>query len=286
MKYTIWVFKKDLKVLRFSLKRPFFILMVSVIVVALFALFAFPFLAWNYWKKYRELKAVKAELEHRTQVYGERFEQLSKQLAALREFERRLRIMANLNPPKETGEGMVAVGGSGGEGGLGMELLDERVIEALMRDVRFRLEGFREIQEALKKKLDRLRHTPSIWPARGWVSCGYGPRINPFTGKREFHTGIDISNYPGTPIVAPADGRIKRIWRDRLLGLALKIDHGYGIETIYGHLQKVLVKVGQRVKRGDKIALMGNTGRSTGPHLHYEVRIRGKPQDPRNYILD
>lgn len=286
MKYTIWVFNRDLRVLRFSLRRPFLVSLLILMILSLVTLGLFPFLAADYLQKRRELKVLQAKLERQTEEYGRRIEEISEKLRALRELERRLRIMANLNPPDERGEGMVAVGGSGGEGGLGVELLDERVIEELMREVQGRLEGFQEIQEALEERIERLRHTPSIWPARGWVSCGYGPRINPFTGRREFHTGIDISNVVGTPVLAPADGRVKSIWKDRFLGLALKIDHGYGIETVYGHLHKVLVKVGQRVKRGEKIALMGNTGRSTGPHLHYEVHVKGRPQNPRDYILD
>jgi len=285
VKYTIWVFNKDLKVLRFSLRRPFLVLFLVLFALSLFTLGIFPFLAYDYLQKDRELRSLRAELEHRTEVYGKKIEEISEKLEALKEFERRLRIMANLNPPEE-GEGVVAGGGSGGEGGLGVELLDRGVIEDLMREVEGRLEGFREIQEALEERIERLRHTPSIWPAEGWVSCGYGPRINPFTGRREFHTGIDISNHIGTPIVAPADGRVERVWKDRFLGLAVKIDHGYGIKTLYGHLHKVLVKPGQRVKRGERIALMGNSGRSTGPHLHYEVHVKGKPRNPRDYILD
>lgn len=286
VKYTIWVFHKDLKILRFSLRRPLFIFLIMLLTFSLFALGTFPFLAYKYLRKDKELKSLRAELQYRTEVYGKKIEEITRKLEALREFERRLRIMANLRLPQEKKKGTVAVGGTGGEGGIGLELLDEKAIEDLMKEVNGRLEGLQEVQEALEAKIERLRRTPSLWPTEGMVTCGFGPRVNPFTGREEFHTGIDISNRLGTPIIAPADGRVEKVWSDPFLGLAIKIDHGYGIETIYGHLDAVLVKPGQKVKRGEKIALMGNTGRSTGPHLHYEVHVRGRPRNPQEYLLD
>jgi len=131
-----------------------------------------------------------------------------------------------------------------------------------------------------------LAHTPSIWPVMGWVTSGFGFRTNPFTGLTQMHEGIDISNQVGTPIIAPADGIISDIGNDLGLGKILVISHGFGMITRYAHLNKVLVRVGQKVKRGEKIAEIGTSGRTTGPHLHYEVRLDGIPVNPMRYILN
>lgn len=130
---------------------------------------------------------------------------------------------------------------------------------------------------------------PAIVPVEGehWVSSGFGWRASPFTGDREFHSGIDLAGKRGTPIVAPADGIVARVVRDLALGRAITLDHGHGLETMYGHLSQVLVKKGQRVKRGQTIGKMGSTGnRSTGPHLHYAVKLDGKFVNPNNYFLE
>jgi murein DD-endopeptidase MepM/ murein hydrolase activator NlpD len=131
-----------------------------------------------------------------------------------------------------------------------------------------------------------LAHTPSIWPTRGWLSSGFGKRISPFTKEEEFHKGMDISTRMNTPILAPADGLVSSIGKDYLMGNKLMINHGYGLKTRYGHMAKILVKRGEYVKRGQKIGLVGDTGRTTGPHLHYEVYLNSLPVNPRHYILN
>jgi murein DD-endopeptidase MepM/ murein hydrolase activator NlpD len=123
-------------------------------------------------------------------------------------------------------------------------------------------------------------------PSSGYITRGFGIRPDPFTGIKRMHTGIDICNREGTPICASADGIIKGIRRMGSLGITLILDHGNGIESYYGHVLKATARRGQRVKRGDKIAEMGNTGRSTGPHLHYAIRINGKWINPMDYILN
>ena len=137
--------------------------------------------------------------------------------------------------------------------------------------------------------LDRksiLRSTPSILPARGWITSYYGPRKSPHSGRKKMHEGLDIGGKIGTPILSPADGVISFSGRKAGFGKFVQIDHGYGLETIFGHAHKLLVKEGEEVKRGHTIALLGNTGLSTGPHLHYEVRVNGVAVDPLYYILD
>ena len=146
--------------------------------------------------------------------------------------------------------------------------------------------SFQELVEGLEGKRHRLASTPSIWPTDGWVTSGYGYRISPFTGRRAFHSGIDIASDFGTPIVAPARGRVVFVGRKGPLGKTLKIDHGFGLRTFYGHAAEILVERGQEVERGERVASVGSTGRSTGPHLHYSVEVNGRSVNPRNYIFE
>lgn len=120
----------------------------------------------------------------------------------------------------------------------------------------------------------------------GWVTSGFGFRTDPFTGLTQMHEGIDISNRVGTNVVAPADGIVSDTGNDLVHGKMLVVSHGFGMTTRYAHLSKFTVRVGQKVKRGDKIAEVGMTGRTTGPHLHYEVKLNGISANPMRYILN
>jgi murein DD-endopeptidase MepM/ murein hydrolase activator NlpD len=143
-----------------------------------------------------------------------------------------------------------------------------------------------ELSEAAEQRSTRWASTPSIWPVKGWVTSGFGPRMSPFTEKPAWHDGLDIGAAPNTPVRAPAQGRITSTGYDPKLGNMVRVDHGYGVETVYGHLAKALVKEGQRVGRGDVIALVGSSGLATGPHLHYMVKVNGQALDPTKYILE
>ena len=131
-----------------------------------------------------------------------------------------------------------------------------------------------------------LASTPSVWPTRGWITSDFGNRLDPFTADRLMHKGLDIATSHGSPVLAPSDGMVIFSGMEGGYGNCLVIDHGFGVKTRYGHLSQLLVKAGERVKRGQKIAAVGNTGRSTGPHLHYEVRVNGVPENPRKFILE
>ena len=131
-----------------------------------------------------------------------------------------------------------------------------------------------------------LAHAPSIWPVHGWVTSGFGFRTNPFTGLTQMHEGLDIANRIGTPVIAPSDGIVSDTGKDSAYGNFIVISHGFGINSRFLHLSKILVRPGQRVKRGDKVAEVGTTGKSTGPHLHYEVRVNGIPVNPLRYIVN
>jgi len=172
------------------------------------------------------------------------------------------------------------------------EELQDQVQEIIQNAEALNLEAveeernFASLFEVLQEKVDRLLSTPSILPAQGWLTSTFGYRSNPFVGVKTFHAGLDIANRPGTPIHAPAEGLITHATSLGGFGLVVRIDHGYNLITKFGHLSKVLVKPGQRVKRGQAIALMGNSGRSTGTHVHYQIEVAGKPVNPRNFILE
>lgn len=131
----------------------------------------------------------------------------------------------------------------------------------------------------------RKSSSPSLWPLKGRITSSFGYRESPFNGNKEFHSGIDISCSIGTNILAPADGTVSYIGYSEELGRFIELDHGYGIKTLYGHLSKTTASIGQRVLRGQVIGLCGSSGTTTGPHLHYEVRLRGAPINPFKFIL-
>jgi murein DD-endopeptidase MepM/ murein hydrolase activator NlpD len=146
--------------------------------------------------------------------------------------------------------------------------------------------SLQELQNKLKTMGALLRATPAIWPAKGWVTSNFGYRVSPFSQERHMHSGIDVASRSGAPVIAPADGIVTFIGTLGGYGKIIVVNHSYGTVTRYGHLSEVFVQLGDRIKRGDKLAAIGNTGRSTGPHLHYEVVINGIPRDPRKYILN
>ncbi len=147
-------------------------------------------------------------------------------------------------------------------------------------------QSLQELQAFFAGQKSLLASVPSVWPTRGWVTSDFGSRVDPYTSERVMHAGIDIAGPHGKEIIAPSDATVVFAGLEGGYGNVIVLDHGYGIKTRYGHLASVKVKPGERVKRGDLIAAMGNTGRSTGPHLHYEVRVNGIAQNPRKFILD
>jgi murein DD-endopeptidase MepM/ murein hydrolase activator NlpD len=160
-------------------------------------------------------------------------------------------------------------------------------LETLVNQARIQRRGMAALLDTLAARQEVRARIPSIRPCDiGWLSSRYGTRHDPFTGKQTFHRGLDFSVPRGTPVRATAAGRVVSVEKQRGLGRLVKIDHGGGVLTVYAHLQESRVRKGQTVARGDVIALSGNSGRSTAPHLHYEVRIGGRPVNPLTYILD
>jgi murein DD-endopeptidase MepM/ murein hydrolase activator NlpD len=147
-------------------------------------------------------------------------------------------------------------------------------------------QSLQELQAYFQDQKSLLASTPSIWPARGWVTSDFGQRLDPYTAERVMHSGLDIAAPHGKEVMSPSDGIVVFAGLEGGYGNVLVIDHGYGIKTRYGHLAKISVKAGERIKRGQSVGAIGNTGRSTGPHLHYEVRVNGVAQNPRKFILE
>ncbi len=156
-------------------------------------------------------------------------------------------------------------------------------IRGVIRDLETNIH---ELDQFLLDKESFLRSTPTILPSNGWITSYFGPRFSPFAGSLKMHEGLDIGARIGTTVIAPADGIVSFAGEKSGFGKFVQIDHGYGLETIFGHASSVLVHNGQRITRGQNIARVGNTGRSTGPHLHYEVRVNGTAVDPLYFILD
>ena len=247
---------------------------------------------------------------------------LTEELQRVREFERKVRIIANLPGAAgaggggdveiiETEDGELAEVVTGeGEPLLlpGEELPDAEAGESddevaslepgerasAMRTEAARLglvavdqqSSLQDILTALEAKQHKLASSPAIWPTKGWLTSRFGYRTSPFTNKRQFHSGIDIAGRKGSDVIAPARGKVTRVGTRGPLGKSVTIEHGFGIKTTYGHLDETHVKRGQEVDRGQVIAALGNTGRSTGPHLHYSVSVNGKSVNPLDYIFD
>jgi murein DD-endopeptidase MepM/ murein hydrolase activator NlpD len=159
-------------------------------------------------------------------------------------------------------------------------------IEKAVKETQLKEQSVIDLWESLSERQSLLNATPNMKPAKGWITSRFGYRTSPFTGKTTLHAGLDIAAAPGSPIYAPADGVVTFASYDEGYGKLVSIDHGFGVTTRFGHMSQIYVQVGQRVSKWDVVGAVGNTGRSTGPHCHYEVRINGTPVDPINYILD
>jgi len=161
----------------------------------------------------------------------------------------------------------------------------ESEIDELVRLSSFESQQFKKLYEKLLDKKDELDHMPSIMPCAGYLTRGYGIQKHPISGFKSLHAGLDIANRTGTPIYATASGVVVSVGNQGRMGKVVTIDHGNGIRTKYGHLNKYTVKRGAKVQRGDKIGEMGSTGYSTGTHVHYEVLMNGQAVNPQKFVL-
>ena len=246
-----------------------------------------------------KLKAENIELANKLGEVESKITAISQTLERVERFDNKLRTMTQLNDPKRrlavgpiSGPNVPSNGVGGGGEALSAEQVSFRLdvhshsLDSLNSKALNQEKSLSELDAYLDTQRSLLSHTPSVWPVRGWITSGFGNRLDPYTGQRIFHRGLDIATEPGTPIVTPADGEVIFAAMNGAFGKFIAIDHGYGVITRYGHLRSMKAKVGDVVKRGDVIGTLGNTGRSTGPHLHYEVEVDGIPVNPLEYILD
>lgn len=226
-------------------------------------------------------------------------EMTEKSLLKMENFKKKILIAAGLTSPQalqEIGTG----GGPIADISTDVELIERNLNKNrpakkvdMLEKSRNNTAGAKKIENALQfvenildKQKVRLASTPSIWPTKGYLTNTFGRRIHPLTGKRSFHYGQDIATQPGNKVISPANGVVLVAEYRDYYGKMIIIDHNYGYTTRYGHLAAFNVKEGDRVSRGQVIGFVGNTGRSTAPHLHYEVRFMGKALNPMGFIID
>lgn len=245
----------------------------------------------------RQLERTNLVLAGEVEQLGARVSELSDTLALISRRDEEVRLVAGLDPldPEVRRAGIGGPSGSWSErevllregGDAGREAARVHLdLDALMRRASLLSSSFREAADSLQSHVQRLTATPSISPTAGFLTSNFSMlRYHPILHVGRPHEGIDITAAYGSLIIAPAGGRVIEVgWRNGF-GLAVEIDHGYGVRTIYAHLSRTAVAVGQAVKRGDRLGFVGSTGLSTGPHLHYEVHVNGHPADPLRFIM-
>jgi len=218
-----------------------------------------------------------ATLKAQVATYAAAMDTFRHFLARAEQMDNKLR--ASINMPLIPGDvRLMGVGGS-------RPPSSEPGVDAMLRRLRFEQQSLAEIEGAVKAQEARLKNMPSIWPVQGWAASGFGYRRDPFTGARTMHPGLDIVAPTGTPVAATAAGHVMYAGWKSGWGRCVEIDHGGGIRTFYAHCRSLKVTSGDNVFRGDIIATVGNSGRSTGTHLHYGVLANGHWVNPDNYML-
>ena len=217
---------------------------------------------------------------------NERLLAMQSQIAQLTESDEELRLLADM-PLIDEATRQAGIGGSLPAPGIDPIQDVQNLLEKLEMQISIQKQSFPEILRKMEENLDVAACTPAISPLdKIRLTSGFGWRRDPFTGRRTAHKGLDFGAERGTQVKATADGKVTLAKRVPTFGKVIIIDHGFGFETVYGHLNSFKIKLGESVKRGQQIGTVGNTGRSSGPHLHYEVRVNNKQVDPLDYVFD
>ncbi len=253
----------------------------SLCLSTFFSIQYFNSLSQNY--ELAKLRRENHDLQSANEQFSKSVESLRTQLHSVEDKTRKLAIIAGISTLDETSQG--GVGGLRPADELGSNPYRDDVDKMSFRSHRVE-KDLSVLEQKFVAQSQLLSCTPSIAPVRGILTDGFGGRSDPFTGEQGTHNAVDISSAVGQPVRAPADGIVVKAEWANGYGNVIYIAHGYGYSTRYGHLSSYAVQPGQRVKRGDVIAYVGSTGRSTGPHLHYEVRLNNNPVNPLEYILN
>jgi len=229
------------------------------------------------------------------QFFAHEINRLQSSLSRFHQFEKKIRIISNITAAPESSS-LFGIGGpapADREAAVPVDASRDKLLREMHTQLKqvdaaatAQRQGFMALLDYLEEQRSLLSSTPSIWPADGWISSEFGYRKSPFTGMREFHKGIDIAAPNGQAIFATGDGHVAFAGPKGNMGKMIVINHGHGIVTRYGHLKTFSKKQGDTLKRGEVIGFIGTSGRTTGPHLHYEVLLNGIPAKPRTYILN
>jgi murein DD-endopeptidase MepM/ murein hydrolase activator NlpD len=215
---------------------------------------------------------------------------MNQQIATLGQTDKLLRMMADL-PPMDDDVKQVGIGGAPMESPVDVNMPELTYtnwsVDKIEREIELQRASFEEIHHKLTVNAQLLEHTPTLRPITGgYISSGFGVRRDPFTKRVEAHAGVDMCQERGTPVEATAEGQVIYAGQYYSYGKFIVVDHGFGYQTAYGHLSAIDVRQGQYVNKGQTIGAVGSTGRSTAPHLHYEVRVNGQPVDPTDYFFE
>gem|GEM_PF-2149319 len=313
LEFRLQVHRGDGAVRVARLPRPLLIAVAALLPTCVVLVVAAVSLAAQYRGVRAELAAAEAGYQGSRYLY----DQLNDELAQVRSLNDRLQVVADNRPPSINSQ-FFGIGGSSSHprvkrAPLARRLDDlNRAAGVTAAEVGRQKQGFVELTRLLENRQEEMAAHPSIWPVRGWIASPFGRRVDPYTHRWKLHEGVDIAGRFGTPVVASADGAVASVDRDPAgygrfgtpvvasadgavasvdrdpagYGRFVLLNHGATVETLYGHLAQVIVQPGAAVRRGDVIAYMGSSGRSTGPHVHYEVRVAGVHHDPLDYMLD
>jgi len=299
-KYTVMIFDEsrlgDVKTRKIS-SRTIRLIMLSLALYVFVSGAGFYFLN-DLYKERSVLTQYKEEnlnLKDKIAGYESQLISINYKIAGVLELEDKVRNLASYGQPTQEGK-QLAVGGKEVDVLQDLSKVSERkdkrffeelnsTITSLGAEIEKRAVSLSELADFLEEQKLMLSSTPTIWPVKGWISSGFGYRVSPFTGRRVFHEGLDIATKYNTPVKAAAKGVVVFSGRKAGYGKTIIVDHGYGYITKYGHNNKLLVKAGDKISKGDLIAEVGSTGRSTGPHVHYEVLVNGIPVNPLKFIV-
>ena len=290
--------ESDENVRQWHLNREQSIALISVtaILIGSFVFLSADYLStYIYEKRLNEFKANYANVSKNLEILKERLAQIDQDLEIIEEKDSAIRSYAGM-PSIDKDIQKLGIGGRSSESGkffdnlapvINKELaILELDIEKLSREVNLELSSYGAIYNKVQEDIKRIAMIPSLRPVEeGYLNSTFGYRMDPIDNVKRFHQGQDITVKTGSPIYAPADGVVKRAYYAGGFGNHIKLEHGSGYTTLFAHLSKIKVKHGQKVKRGEIIGLTGNTGRSTAPHLHYEIHHNGKPQNPLDYFF-